>query len=175
MFTKTAIESYFVGEKQESLFFLLVGIIAVGLAIYLFFIHKGPLQKGIAIPLLLIGIIQIIVGYTVWARSDRQRIDMVYAFDMNPTAIEQQEIPRMEKVMQDFKMYRTVEIILLVVAIGLVVFFREKADHRFWLGVGLGLAVQAALMLGADYFAALRGKTYLNHMQQWIQNKKSVL
>jgi drug/metabolite transporter (DMT)-like permease len=173
MFTKASIESYFVGEKQESLFFLLVGIMAVGLAVYFFLIHKGSLQKGIAIPLLLIGIIQIIVGYTVWARSDRQRTDMVYAFDMNPALIEQQEMPRMEKVMQDFKIYRNVEIILLAVAIGLVIFFREKADHRFWLGVGLGLGLQAVLMLGADYFAEQRGKIYLKQMQQWIQRKTS--
>lgn len=169
MFTKASIESYFVGEKQEAFIFLIVGIVAIGLAVYLFAFHKGSLQKGIAIPLFLIGLIQGIVGYTVWSRSDRQRTDMVYAYDMNPGKLKQEELPRMEKVMKSFRVYLIVELVLLALATGLMVYFRNQDQQHIWFGVGIGLACQCVLMLGADYVAQKRGNTYINGLRTWVQ------
>ena len=79
MFTKTDIEKYFLGEKQESFLFLLIGIAAVIVAIIFFSFLKTPFYKGAALPLLLIGILLGSVGFTVYKRSDGDRIRNVYA------------------------------------------------------------------------------------------------
>jgi hypothetical protein len=59
---------------------------------------------------------------------------------------------------------RYAEIALL--AIGFLLIFISKTD--FWRGVGYGLAVQAALMLAADYFAEARGHVYLAALKKLL-------
>ena len=67
------IYKYFIAEKQESLLFLIIGILAILLAIvFWFFIKSSPsFFKGAAIPLLAIGLIQLVVDYTVYSRTDK--------------------------------------------------------------------------------------------------------
>lgn len=169
MFTKSDIEKYFIAEKQESLVFVVIGVLAVAAAIYFFFFHQGGFGKGIAIPLILIAAIQIAVGVTVYRRSDQQRIDNVYCYDLDPSKLRNEEVPRMIVVMKNFTIYRWVEIGLALAGIALVVLFRNNPERVFWYGLGLGLAIQAVLMLGADYFAERRGQIYLEGLKSFLK------
>ena len=109
MITKTDIEKYFIAEKQESLLFIGIGIAAIILAALGLFLWKTQCWKGAAVPLVAIALLQIIVGYTVYSRSDDQRIDAVYKLDMNPQELIHKEIPRMETVNKNFLIYRWVQ------------------------------------------------------------------
>src|SRR3974390_1876133 len=109
MFTKADIEKYFVAEKNESLLFLVIGLLAISLSVFFYSYLKSSLYKGAAIPLLAIGLIQAIVGFTVYSRSDTQRISVVYAYDMNPGKLKNEELPRMRTVNQRFVIYRWIE------------------------------------------------------------------
>jgi hypothetical protein len=160
MLTKTLIEKYFLAEKQESLLFISIGIIAILLAILGWLYFKTAFWKGASIPFLAIALLQIIVGYTVYARSDEQRVDMVYSLDMNPDQLTKVELPRMEVVNKNFVIYRWIEIVLVLVGMGLYVYFRENTPQEFWKGFGFALCLQAILMLGADYFAEQRALEY---------------
>ncbi|MES2648516.1 MAG: hypothetical protein V4717_16680 [Bacteroidota bacterium] len=166
MFTKAGAEAYFNAEKSESGFFVIIGVLAIMLALSLFLIYKTPFYKGLAIPLLLIGLVQGIVGYNVWSRSDKQRVDIVYKMDMNPSAITTTEVPRMEKVMQSFKLYRYVELALLLIGLALYFYTRNK-DNAFWTGVAVALSIQAGIMLFADGIAEARGKKYLDGLKAY--------
>jgi uncharacterized membrane protein HdeD (DUF308 family) len=172
MFTKAQAEAYFIAEKQESLLFVIIGIAAIATGIIFLVLMKTPLYKGIAIPIIAIGLIQCIVGYTVYARSDAQRKGIVYKMDMNPGAIKDAEIPRMETVMKNFAIYRWVEIVLLIIGIVLTVLYKNTDAKRLLFGVGIGLAIQSAIMLGADFFAEKRGGEYLRGLQAWIGSHK---
>jgi len=160
MLTKTRIEKYFLAEKQESLLFISIGIIAILLAILGWLYFKTAFWKGASIPFLAIALLQIIVGYTVYSRSDEQRVDMVYSLDMNPDQLTKVELPRMEVVNKNFVIYRWIEIVLVLVGMGLYVYFRENTPQEFWKGFGFALCLQALLMLGADYFAEQRAHEY---------------
>lgn len=160
MLTKTLIEKYFLAEKQESLLFISIGIIAILLAILGWLYFKTAFWKGASIPFLAIALLQIIVGYMVYARSDEQRVDMVYSLDMNPDQLTKVELPRMEVVNKNFVIYRWIEIVLVLVGMGLYVYFRENTPQEFWKGFGFALCLQALLMLGADYFAEQRAHEY---------------
>lgn len=172
MFTKAQAEAYFIAEKQESLLFVIIGIVAIVVGVIFLVMMKTPLYKGIAIPIIAIGLIQGIVGFTVYARSDAQRKDIVYKMDLNPGAIKDAEIPRMETVMKNFAIYRWVEIILLIVGIALVLVYKNNNAKQLLFGVGIGLAIQSTIMLGADYFAEKRGGDYLRGLQAWIVSHK---
>ncbi len=162
------IHKYFMAEKQESLLFLIIGIVALILSVlFFFFIKTNPLFfKGAAIPLAAIGIIQCVVGYTVYARSNKQRMDIAYNIGIEPSGYtKSEELPRMETVMKNFIIYRWTEIAFIVT--GLIVFFlfRSNPDKTFWYGLGITLAIQGALMLWADYFAEKRGAVYTTELR----------
>ena len=162
---------YFTGEKQESLLFLIVGIVAVMLAVvFWFFIKSNPnFFKGAAIPLLAIGLIQMVVGYSVYSRTDKQKADIAYNIGMEPVNyVKQTEIPRMKTVMKNFVIYRWIEITFIIAGLVLIFLFRSNPDRSFWFGFGVTLAIQAAIMLGADYFAEKRGKVYTSELQKII-------
>ena len=162
---------YFTGEKQESLLFLIVGIVAVILAVvFWFFIKSNPnFFKGAAIPLLAIGLIQMVVGYSVYSRTDKQKADIAYNIGMEPVNyVKQTELPRMKTVMKNFVIYRWVEIAFIITGLVLIFLFRLHADKSFWYGFGIALAIQAVIMLGADYFAEKRGKIYTGELNKII-------
>ena len=168
------IYKYFIAEKQESLLFLIIGIAAILLAvIFWFFIKTNPsFFKGAAIPLLAIGIIQSVVGYTVYARSDKQRTDIAYNVGVEPVSyVKNVELPRMKKVMKNFIIYRWVEIAFIFTGIVLVFLFRSNPDKTFWYGFGITLSIQAVIMLGADYFAEKRGEVYKNQLENVMNGR----
>ena len=115
MFTKTDIEKYFNAEKRESWLFMAIGIAGIITAIVFFFFLKTNFCKGAAIPLLLVGLLLGVVGYSVYQRSDEDRKRNVYAYDMNPAELKEKELPRMKTVMKNFVLYRWVEIVLLII------------------------------------------------------------
>jgi hypothetical protein len=165
------IYKYFIAEKQESLLFLIVGVVAIILSIiFWFFIKTNPtFFKGLAIPLLAIGLMQTVVGYTVYARTDKQKADIAYNIGMESAAyVKQVEMPRMKTVMKSFVIYRWIEIAFIITGLILIFLFRSNPDKSFWYGFGITLALQAVIMLGADYFAEQRGEVYIKEIQKLI-------
>jgi hypothetical protein len=63
------ITKYFNAEKNESLLFVAVGVMAIALATYFFVKMKQPFYDGMAYPLIAVALIQIIVGGLVYFRS----------------------------------------------------------------------------------------------------------
>lgn len=171
MFTKSDIEKYFTAEKSESLIFVIIGFAAIIAAVIFFFFLKTNFYKGLSVPLLLIAFIQISVGYTVYKRSDSDRKRNTYAYDLNPAELRNKEIPRMLVVEKKFVVYRWIEIGLLLAGILLILLYRTNTDKSFWYGLGVGLAIQAAIMLGADYFAEARAKIYTKGLQEFTSER----
>ncbi len=168
MFTKTDIEKYFTAEKSESIVFLSIGIAGVLAAIIFFFVIKTNFYKGAAIPLLLFGLLMGVVGFTIYKRSDADRIRNTYAYDMNPQDLKTKEMPRIQTVMKNFIIYRWLEIVLAVTGIILFFYFRNNAAQTFWKGLGLSLTIMAIIALTADYFAEKRGRVYTNGLSEFI-------
>ena len=151
--------------------FLIIGIAAILLAVvFWFFIKSNPsFFKGAAIPLLAIGLIQMVVGYSVYSRTDKQKKDIAYNIGIEPVSfVKQTELPRMEKVMTNFVIYRWVEIAFIITGLVLIFLFKSNPDKSFWYGLGIALFIQATIMLGADYFAEKRGKVYTEELQKII-------
>ncbi len=168
MFTKADIEKYFVAEKQAALMMLVIGAIAVLAAIAFFFFMRSSFWKGAAIPLLLLGIFEIMTGYGIRKSSDEERVQNVYAFDMNPQALKDHELPRMKKMEQMFVNYRWAELVLAVAGLVLVFLFRSNPDRSFWYGLGIALAIQGFLLFTLETAAANRAKEYTAKLVAWV-------
>lgn len=165
------IYKYFIAEKQESLLFIFIGAIGIILAIVFWFFIKGNLSfyKGLAIPLIILGLLQTIVGIGIYTRTDKQKTDIAYNMGVNPVSyVKQTELPRMKKVMTSFVIYRWMEIVFIIAGLVLFFLFRLNPDKSFWYGLGIALAIQGVVMLGADYFAEKRGRVYTEELKKVI-------
>jgi hypothetical protein len=147
---------YFSAEKQESLLFIAVGVIAVAVAVWLWM--NGHRLKAMAFPLVAIALIQIVVGGIVYFRTDGQLAQLGAQLAVAPAAVKQTEIGRMQAVMKNFTIYKAIEIVLLAAGVLLIVFLQR---YELAAGIGAGLVLQAAFMLCLDMFAEARGQDYL--------------
>ncbi|MFN5182305.1 MAG: hypothetical protein ACK5D5_04675 [Bacteroidota bacterium] len=153
---------YFNNEKAESYLFILIGVIVILMALYFLFVLKTSFWKGMAMPFLLVASLEIIVGYTIVTRSPKDLVRVEEFVKNQPQKIITSEIPRMEKVMNNFIIYRYVEIILII--LGIVLMYSSTKD-TFWRGIGLGLFSQASIVLCLDFFAERRGHIYLEFLK----------
>jgi hypothetical protein len=151
------ISNYFSAEKQESVIFITVGLMAIGLSIWLWM--NGHRLKSMAYPLVVIALMQLVVGVTIYLRTDTQTATLIAQLQEEPARLKIEESRRMQKVMKNFSIYKAIEMMLLLLGLGLIAFFQ-----RFDLaaGIGTGLVLQAALTLTLDIFAEIRGSIYLS-------------
>ena len=155
------IKNYFNAEKAESLLFIGFGIFALVLSIYFFFFIKDSFWKGLAIPLIFFSLIQIVIGTTIFTRSPKDNLKVENIFKYEPNKIQSEEIPRMEKVMKNFVLYRYFEIAMIF--LGIILMY-ALSNYGFWKGFGLGLFIQCAVLLSLDFFAEKRGHFYIEHL-----------
>jgi hypothetical protein len=171
MLTKADIEKYFIAEKQESLVFLIIGIAAIALALIFYFIVKTQVYRGAAVPLLVLGLVQAVAGYSVYVKSDDHRISQVYAYDMNPDQLKTIELTRMRKVKTNFQIYRWIEISFFVAGIILVFLFRNESGKSYWMGFGITLTLITAELFIADFIAERRAVTYTLQLEEFNKLK----
>jgi hypothetical protein len=147
---------YFAEEKAESVVFVLMGVVAIAVSVWLW--RTGSAYRGMAYPLIGVALIQLVVGGTVFLRTDGQVAALTEQLGSAPAAYQAAELARMEVVMRSFALYKIIELALFAVGVGLTYAFRHKETLY---AVGVGLVVQSSLMLVADLFAEKRGDTYL--------------
>jgi hypothetical protein len=147
---------YFTAEKQESLLFVAVGLLAIAIAIWLWM--SGHRLKSMAFPLIAIALIQTVVGATVYLRTDGQLAQLTQQIASAADATHQSELARMETVMKNFTVYKFIEIVLLGLGVGLIAFLQRQ---DWAAGIGAGLVLQSAFMLTLDIFAEARGQDYV--------------
>lgn len=155
--------TYFGAEKRESLLFMAAGVLAILASVYL--MSTGSPYRGMAYPLITIALIQLVVGGTVYFRTDAQTRALHAQLQKDPGAYAGSELPRMETVQRNFKLYRTIEIALIVAGVAGVVFFRERETLY---AVSLGLVLQAGLMLSLDLVAERRAHVYIGQIRSMI-------
>lgn len=158
---QAAMEAYFAGEKAESLLFVIVGVLAIGIALTL--LGKQHRLRGMAYPLIAVALIQIGVGGTVYLRTDEQVATLSAQLAIAPTEYKRAELARMEKVAAAFDLYKIVEIVLIAAGLAMVVGLRRRPTLH---AAGIGLALQATLMLAADLVAEERADVYIENVRK---------
>jgi len=156
---------YFDGEYREGFAFTLAGA-GASVASSLLLEGGSDLGRGASIPLLAVGFIQLGAGIVLHGRTPNQvaKLDALLAAD--PAALKAVETKRMKRVVVQFFALEVVEITLcagggaLAVAGGVL-------EKDMLLGAGIGLAIQAAVMLSLDYLAHRRASRYLDSLRRF--------
>jgi energy-converting hydrogenase Eha subunit C len=147
---------YFQAEKAESLLFMLVGLVAIAIAIWLWM--HGHRLKAMAYPLVAIALIQLVVGGSVYFRTDAQVAQLTQQSKSEPKQFQQAETSRMQTVMKNFTLYKGIEMALVLIGMLMILFFQRYDTAA---AIGAGLVLQSAFMLCLDMFAEARGQDYL--------------
>src|SRR5262249_27023498 len=97
---------YFNGEKYAAMLLFGLGILACIVATSIF---RRPRLRGAALPLVLVGLVELGVGASVWNRSDDQLSSVLARLERAPTALTEAELLRMGRVMKGFTIYEFTE------------------------------------------------------------------
>lgn len=157
--------TYFISEKQAGLLVAVLGVTSAALAAYLWF--SGSLFRTMAWPLVIVGCIQIAVGSGLLIRTDSQvaRLEEGLRSSSQPTV--NSELARMVEVNRSFTVIKIVEIVLLLLGLALALAFTSR--HPASASVGMGLLVEAAVMLVFDLFAEQRAAVYTKWLTELSQ------
>ena len=156
------VSKYFSAEKGESILFITVGLLSLILSIYFLIKLKQPLFSGLSYSFITIAFVELAIGISIYFRSLKDMIRVNQFIQTEIIKIQSEEIPRMETVLNNFVIYRWIEIGFVLVGIAMFLYFQPTT---LWRGVGLGLSIQASLLLLLDFIAESRGKIYLEHLQ----------
>jgi hypothetical protein len=158
------IVEYIAAEKVEALLILLLGMITITISVFLF-LKKDPYFVAMSVPIFSLSIIQLVVGFTVYFRSDAQSAELVRIFQIDPSQFKNVELLRMNIVMNAFKIYKIIEICFLLLSI-LALFYSIPSQKESISGFFLGLSIQSLTFLIIDFFAEPRGFEYLEKIKQ---------
>jgi hypothetical protein len=152
---------YFAGERAASALVLVCAAAAGALSAWLVAV-RSP-YRAMAWPLVLIGLVQLVVGATILLRTPGQAARLGERLRSSPSAYKTEETTRMQRVQRRFVLYKRVEIGLL--ALGLA-FASVEGYGRTLYAVGMGLMLEAGLMLALDLVAERRGQRYLETVER---------
>lgn len=161
------IKIYFTEEKIESFLFIIIGLSSIASSLIFWFIIKYSFYNGLAYPLLIIGIMQLVAGTTVYLRAPKDIARVEFIIKNDSSKLKSEELPRMDLVVKKFKTYKIIEITLLFIGATLFLcFFRSQ--QTFWKGLGLGLLLQSSIMLILDLIAKDRSIKYLDELLKFM-------
>lgn len=111
---------------------------------------------GHGLALLLFALLELGIGCGLAWRTPGQAAALVEGLDRTPAVTLAAERTRMATVERNFRIVKVVELALLALGAGLVLLGGRAALT----GIGLGLVLEAALLLVFDVFAAARAADY---------------
>jgi len=147
---------YFAAERAESVLFLACAVAAAVVSAALVAL-RSP-YRAMAGPLIALGLVQVVVGGTIFLRTPGQGARLGRQLRSSPSAYQAEEAARMRRVLRSLVLYKRIEIGLL--AIGLALASIEGYGRTLY-AVGMGLMLEAGLMLFLDLRAERRGHRYL--------------
>ncbi|MEZ4436675.1 MAG: hypothetical protein R3F65_30105 [bacterium] len=153
--------TYFTGEKHGAVALLVIGGAALTAGLVL--VATKSDYRAMAIPLGLVALIQLAVGVGLYARTDPQVDALVEQHTAEPTAMIAAETQRMGTVMKSFEIIKIVELVIIALGVALTYAFAHRpAIHA----VGIGLIIQATVMLVFDLTAERRAVPYVDALHE---------
>ncbi|RLB44086.1 MAG: hypothetical protein DRH30_02205 [Deltaproteobacteria bacterium] len=153
---------YFRGERIESLYFIVpIGIAMVAFAAVTLRAERGGFAWGLAVPLVLFGVFAIGIGAAVGLRTTGQVAELEAGFQSDRGAMVAEELPRMQKVNDNWPLYIGMWTTLVLVGLGLR--FGLKADWAH--GLGPAIILIGAMGFLIDGFAERRARPYTDALE----------
>jgi hypothetical protein len=160
-----AMHAYFVGEKDQGYFWGGVGALALSAGGYLL-TRKTDFARGMAYPLMVVGVIQLAAGVVLFLRTDAQITALDTSLASSARRFRDAELERIRRVNRTFLILEIAEATLIAGGIGLAGVGASRGNDTMK-GVGLGLVMQATAMLALDGVASHRAHVYQSALERF--------
>jgi len=159
-----AMRDYFREEKSAAKMAIFGSALLAGAGAYL--TSQSDLGRGAGYALIGVAPVALIVGGTVYFRTNSQLRRLEDQLEGAPLDYRREELARMSKVNRQFYYLRIAEYSLFAVgALTTTIGAVKGADLTT--GVGIGVMVDAALLLLFDHFAEVRAQTYTQRLTEF--------
>jgi hypothetical protein len=149
---------YFRGEKLEAWFFILpTGLLMVAMGAALLSTNRAAFDWGLAVPAIIFGLVLAATGIGVGARTSSQVQALETSYQADASVMVKDELPRMQKVMKNFR--TTLIVFGATAVVGLLLIFALRMEWA--VGLGVALLLVAAVGLAVDGIAERRGHPYV--------------
>lgn len=155
------IKSYFQAEKTAGQTLLAIGISTCAVAGGIFLSAGAPFYTGLAVPLALLGIVEVMAGTALARRSDLQNMTLEKMLTESPADFKETESSRMADAIKRLALFKKAEIACAAVGLVLILTNRETV---FFKGLGVGLFAQSLTLLIFDWLAERRGRAYKSYV-----------
>jgi hypothetical protein len=155
--------AYFRGEATEAWFFILpAGLLLAASGVALLSANRTAFDWGFAVPAIIFGLILMGTGVGVGARTPGQVRTLEAAYQSDAAAMVKDELPRMQKVMRNFR--TTLWTFGGLALLGLVLLFALRQEWAA--GIGIALIAASAIGLCVDNIAERRAHPYVHALEE---------
>jgi len=148
MFTKENIEQYFSAFKNEQIFLIILGAVALIVALIFFVGFKTEWYKGFALPLAVFAVLNMGAGFSNYKKADILKVRNTYNYDLHPELLKTKELPRIREMNQNFTVLIYVNISILFAAAFIFFYFKRKDRSEYYTGVAASLFLVAIFSIG---------------------------
>lgn len=149
---------YFSWEKTSSLFFIATGLIGITTALFLWQKTGLEILRLAPYPLIIFGSLSLIVGCTIFFRTDAQVSGLLSLVQLDATIYFQQELERITSVNQNWALYKWGELLVIAASLIVIMIFPDKSDL---LGLALASIMIAVPLLTLDIIGERNGLWYM--------------
>ena len=169
MFSKTDIEHYFAGFRQEQLFLITLGAAALVVAIVFYTALKTQWYRGFALPLAVFAILFAGAGYSNYKKTDALRVRAVYNYDMHPEELKTKELPRVKETQQNLNVLIYVNISIIIASFLIFFYFKNKQENNYYLGTAASLFLMAVISIIIYSVLKRSADPYINGIENFTK------
>lgn len=170
MFTKTDIEQYFVAFKNEQLFLMTLGAVALIIAVVFYAGLKTKWYKGFALPLAVFALLNMGAGFSNYKRADILKVRNVYNYDLHPELLKSKELPRIKEMSRNFTVLVYINISIILAAAFIFFYFKKKGNSEYYMGVAASLFLVAVLSVAMYSVMKERSEGYEIGIMNYTKN-----
>ena len=170
MFTKENIEQYFSAFKNEQIFLIILGAVALIVTLVFFVGFKTEWYKGFALPLAVFAVLNMGAGFSNYKKADILKIRNTYNYDLHPELLRTKELPRIQEMKQNFTVLIYVNISIIFAAAFIFFYFKKKEGNEYYMGVAASLFLVAVLSVIMYSVMKNRNKDYERGIIMYTKN-----
>ena len=170
MFTKENIEQYFSAFKNEQIFLIILGAVALIVALIFFVGFKTEWYKGFALPLAVFAVLNMGAGFSNYKKADILKVRNTYNYDLHPELLRTKELPRIQEMKQNFTVLIYVNISIIFAAAFIFFYFKKKDGSEYYMGVAASLFLVAVLSVIIYSVMKSRTKDYSNGIVEYTKD-----
>jgi peptidoglycan/LPS O-acetylase OafA/YrhL len=155
---------YFRGERNLGLTLLIVGLLAIAVAFYLWKVYKEPLGLGLMMPVALLAIIGMLAAPLLVKTSLKRSKQFSSMIEKDKVGFLKEETERMKKVNANWIRLKIAWAVMALLSLALI--FGVKQE--FWVGVAVGFLVLSGVLMTADSFAEKRAERYTQALHKAV-------